>query len=217
MKALKGYGKRTWTTNSRELLQHIGVVTGTTLLQDRNGTLRMAKYTSILEASRYVIHTTSQNTLYGYVSPSTFQIVDNDGGMRSVYMRDMYEIPSVELEKSIYQININIYDQDGSSEKSGWVTYTNENIVGSYGDSFTLDIPLITSLEIAYNISRRVFTETMYNAVYSVRWRQNPVLEASDFIMMDDSEFSMKNTRITRQEFKYQGYLSGNTESRGGV
>ena len=217
LKNYEGYGKLTWTTNSRELLQHIGLVTGTTLLQDRHGVVKLAKYQSITEASRYIIHTTTQNALYGYVSPSTVQIVDNEGGMRSVYMKDMYEIPSVELDKSIYQMNVAIYEKDSTEESIQTLTYTNENIVGNYGDSFSLDIPLVTSSEIATEIASRVFTETMYNAVYSVRWRQNPVIESSDFIMMDDSENSMKNTRITKQEFKYQGYLSGITESRGGV
>jgi len=59
--------------------------------------------------------------------------------------------------------------------------------------------------------------ELNYNANYSVSWRQNPILECADLILVEDSFGAEKQTRIVRNQFDYEGYLSGITESRGGV
>ncbi len=213
-----GYNRMTWSTNSRDLLQHLAILTGTTLYQDRYGVVKLEKFPSILESQMYTLHVSSQNGLYHYVSPNTYEEQSTEGGMRSILMDNMFEIPSVTLDQSIYQVNINVYSTDPLDDNFTTYTYTNPNLGGGRGGmAFTLDIPMVTSTASAKVIAARMFAETMYNAVYVARWRQNPIMVATDIVIIDDSNNTMKQTRVTKQEFQYKGYLSGTTESRGGV
>jgi hypothetical protein len=42
-------------------------------------------------------------------------------------------------------------------------------------------------------------------------------LECGDIVLIEDSFDMKKQSRITKQEFYFAGYLSGKTESKGGV
>jgi hypothetical protein len=76
---------------------------------------------------------------------------------------------------------------------------------------------LVQSTTLADEIAKRFFDESKYNAIYVSDWRQNPVLETLDVILIHDTETSAKQTRVVKQEFTYEGYLKGTTESRGGI
>lgn len=212
-----GNNKMTWSNNCRDLLQSISIITGTTLHQDRYGQVKLEVFPTLLTASSYTIKATTQNALYGYVSPTTYEEQDTEGGMKHIDMDAMYNIPSVTLDQSIFQVSINVYTTDPTNNNSTPTVFTNNMIQGNSGQSFSLDVPLITSVDMAKKIAQRFFDETSYNAVYNVTWRQNPILETTDVIIVDDSNNTSKQTRITKQEFNYKGFLKGTTESRGGV
>lgn len=199
--------------NCRDLLQDLAIASRCTVYQDRYGVIQIQRFATLDQSLQYTNFTTSQVSLFGYTKPNNYNTLSADGGMRSIHFDSMYQIPEVSLDKSVYQLVINVYT--GTNYVS--YTYTNNTIGGQNGQSFTLDIPLITSKAIADKVSDWFFNESNYNAVYVVDWRQNPVLMATDIVVVDDSTQSAKQTRVYKQEFHYEGYLSGTTESRGGI
>jgi hypothetical protein len=218
LKNVLGSGRLTWSTNSRDLLQQIALATGMTLYQDRYGTLRINKFPNLSQASTYTTFTTGQASLFGsYASPSAVSKQDTDNGMRALTLEQMYDLPEVTLDQSVYQVKINVYSTNPNDSTVTEYVSTNPTIQGNNGQSFSLDIPLVQSTSVAQAIADSIFADTNYNAIYVANWRQNPVLMATDVIVINDSETSAKQTRVTKQEFNYVGYLSGTTESRGGI
>lgn len=82
--------------------------------------------------------------------------------------------------------------------------------------SLSVDNLLITDNTIAGDVATWILTEYQKRFLYDVNWRQNPALEAGDIVTVEDEFAENKAVRITKQNFEYQGYLSGKTEGRGG-
>lgn len=221
MSSFAGNSRNTWTTNSRELLQMIGILTGTTLYVDRNGLIKMEKFVPLQANITSLTFPATQTRLYGRYTSSyaySYPKVNTEGGMKTLPFDQHYDIPEVTLDQSVYQVNINIYSTNPAiTTPTSTVTYTNSALGGNSGYAFEIDIPMLTSTTDAQTIANRIFTETNYYAIYLSRWRQNPVLVATDVVQVFDSVSSSKQTRVTKQEFIYEGYLKGNSESRGGV
>jgi hypothetical protein len=128
----------------------------------------------------------------------------------------MYEVPEITLEKSIYQLVVTQYNTNPDIDPIENV-FTNTAIDGTNGISFAIDCPLVGTYLWAKDIAEWYFREINYNAFFVTHWRQNPVLECGDMILVEDSFGSEKQSRIIKQEFIYEGYLEGITTSRGGV
>jgi hypothetical protein len=193
--------------------------------QDRNGVMTIKPFATLDASLLYTNYVSSDRTLWGYPSGTAtnynVNYVENntDGGMKYLSLDNMFEIPEITLDKSVYQVVVKVYATDGSSTDS---TYTNTAIGGTNGQSFTIDNPLIDSTAKAQNVANWFIAESNYNAVYKANWRQNPCLVSTDVVMVESGFQSgqsnvVKATRIYKQEYNYQGYLSGNTESRGGI
>jgi hypothetical protein len=63
------------------------------------------------------------------------------------------------------------------------------------------------------------FEESDFNVVYKSNWRGNPLLENGDICIISngiDLAYA-KNARLYKTEWQYAGYLSCQTEARGGV
>jgi hypothetical protein len=80
----------------------------------------------------------------------------------------------------------------------------------------TVDNYLITSVDTAANVAAWILSERKKRFLYEVNWRQNPAYEAGDIVVIEDDFSENKAVRITKQEFEYQGYLSGKTSGKGG-
>lgn len=167
-------------------------------------------------------YVSSQNMLWHYAAPSTYSEINDDSGNKHISLGNMYTFPKVSLEKSIYELRINVYANGAINHTK---VYTNGALNGgTNGVSFTIDNPLIDSDSNSDSIAAWYMNESNYNAVYTVDWRQNPSLESGDMILVDDGmpvggvpgTTTDKVARITKQEFTYSGFLSGITECRGG-
>lgn len=199
--------------DSRTALQHIGIAGISAVFQDRYGNVVIKPFKSIDESNNYLNYPTTQNAFYSYPGSNTYIINNTGGGMKYLDFDQMFSHPEVSLERSIYQLIVNVYTGQEYVER----LYTNDFIQGTNGQSFTIDNPLINNTALADQIAAWYIKEINYNAFYSVTWRQNPALECTDIILVEDSFSAEKQTRIYRQELNYQGYLEGITESRGGV
>lgn len=206
-------------TDCRTMLQNIGIASQCAVYQDREGNVCIQPFRVLDEETNYVVYPTSQGAIYGYPGTSTYPLNSTSGGMKYLDFEQMWEAPQVTLNKAIYQLVINVYDHtnaDGGLEYTEKI-YTNTSIVGVGGLSFTIDNALIKDDATADKVADWYFRETNYNLSYSVNWRQNPMLECADVILIEDSFGAEKQSRINKQEFIYDGSLSGITESRGGV
>lgn len=199
----------------RDALQHIGIASRSAVYQDREGNVVIEPFSTIDQVSNYIVYPTTQNALFGYPGSGTYALNSTGEGMKYLDFDQMYEAPQVSLEKSIYQVIINVYTTVGAEPTEH--VYTNASLDGIGGQSFTIDNPLIKDVATADKIADWYIREMNYNMLFSVNWRQNPILECADVILVEDSFGTEKQSRIIRQEFQYDGSLSGITESRGGV
>jgi hypothetical protein len=201
-------------SDSRTALQHIAIAACSAIFQDRTGKMVIKPFVAIDAASNYVTYVTSQNHFYHYPGSGMFAVNNTENGMKYIDFDQMYDMPEVTLDKSVYQVVVNVYDtSDNKTEQ----IYTNTSIAGQNGQSFTIDNPLINSMAIADKVAAWYIRESNYNAIYKSNWRQNPILECADMVLVEDSFNAEKQTRIFKQEFNYEGYINGITESRGGV
>ncbi|CEG26016.1 hypothetical protein [Bacillus sp. B-jedd] len=194
--------------DSRTALQHIGIAAKAAVYQDRTGRIVINPFTALDASSNYLTYC-GQPFYFGGAYP----LVTNGFGMKNIEYDQMFEEPEISLDKSIYEVVVNVYAFGETRE----VVVVNTSIKGNYGESFSIDNPLINTEAHAREVAAWIINESNYNAIYKTVWRQNPILECADVILVEDSFEAKKQTRIFRQEYEYEGYLNGVTESRGGI
>ncbi len=194
--------------DSRKALQHIGVASLSAVYQDRYGKIVIEPFKGLGQSNNFLTFC-GQPLLY--TSATTYPRVDKGFDMKNISYENIYKEPEIKLDKSIYEVVVLVYP-----EKTEHV-YINTSIKGKNGSSFKVDNPLINTEERARKVAERIIRESNINAIYKTIWRQNPILECGDMILVQDNFDAKKQTRITRNEFEFRGYLRGNTESRGGI
>lgn len=198
----------------RTALQHIGIAAQAAVGQDRYGNVYIKRFFSLDEDTNYLNYPSTQPNLFGYPGSSNLIINNTESGMKRIDQDYMFQPAQIALERSIYQLVIKVHH--GNGEPTDYI-YENSTIIGTNGRSFAIDNPLINTKDLADKVAEWYMREMNYNAVYNVNWRQNPSLEATDLILVEDPFGNEKQSRIIQQEFNYQGYLEGNTTTRGGV
>jgi hypothetical protein len=196
--------------NSKELLQLIGVASRCVVFQDRYGVINIKTMINLDGSSNYLTYAGQPQMFAG---TSTYALTTTDAGMKYLSIDNMFDYPSISLEKSIREITVKVYDTNGVHD----YIVTNPLVTGANGEAFTIDNPFITTDAQAKSAAIWFMKESDYNAVYRTNWRGNMLLECVDVVLIEDGFGSNKQSRIFRQEFTYEGYLSGVTESRGGI
>jgi hypothetical protein len=108
----------------------------------------------------------------------------NDGnGMRRLDINNMWTVPEISLDKSIYQVSVNVYSSNDVS--SPHIT-NNTSIAGQNGESFTIDNPLINTSDRAEKVANWFIRESNFNVVYKSNWRGNPILENGDICIISN-------------------------------
>jgi hypothetical protein len=201
--------------DSRTALQHIGIASRSAVYQDRHGTMVLKPFKVLDQSNNYLSFAGSQQSALGgfYAGKAIYPAVLTDFDMKVIDYDNIFQEPEVSLEKSPYEIVVNVYESAGTRE----VVFINASSNGNNGASFKIDNPLINTEALAIEVAKWIVAESKWNAVYKTVWRQNPILECADVILVEDSFDAKKQTRIYKQEFEYIGYLRGNTESRGGI
>lgn len=201
----------------REALQHIAIAGMCTVYQDRNGVMQIKPFVTIDAADNYITYAGSG--LYAGFDPfdiGAYAKINDGNGMKRLDLDNMYTVPEINLGKSIYQLTVKVYS---SIDVSTDFTKVNTAIAGQNGESFTIDNPLINTNELAEKVADWFILESNFNIVYKSNWRGNPILENADIVIISngiDSTYA-KQGRIYKQEFQYVGYLTCQTESRGGL
>jgi hypothetical protein len=195
--------------DSRTALQHIGIASKCAVFQDRTGKIIIKPFAVLDQSSNFLVYCGQPNAFAGVTYPQ----VNSGFDMKNIDYDNLFQEPEIKLDKSIYEVVVNVYE-DGNKRE---VVYVNSSLSGNNGTSFKIDNPLINTDQQAIEAAQWIISESNYNAIYKTVWRQNPALECADVILVEDSFDAKKQTRIYKQEYEYVGYLKGVTESRGGL
>jgi hypothetical protein len=192
---------------SRNALQCIGIAARSMVYQDRLGVLRIRHFETLTESTGY-LYFTGTESYSGAVTPE----VDENFDMKYIDFDNLYKEPQVKLDKLIKSITIMVHDGTESGQK------VKVNSTGvSKGAILELDNPLINSVSQAQVVGAWILRESNLRVVYEADWRQNPALEPGDVVLIEDGFEARKRSKITRQEFNYEGFLGGKTGSKGGI
>lgn len=104
----------------------------------------------------------------------------------------------------------------GKTLAANTTVYTLSNPTIKEGTTLLVENPLINTPELALEVGSWLASEFAARAVYSISWRQNPALECGDIVLIEDSYGNKKQSRITKQEYTFQGYLRGSQRPREG-
>jgi hypothetical protein len=201
----------------RLALQNIGIAARCAVYQDRNGVVQIKPFVSLESGSNYANYV--GGGLYAGFDPfdsNAYAKVNDGNGMRRMDLETMWTVPEIALDKSIYQLIVNVYS---TTENFVTRSRTNSAIAGQNGQSFTIDNPLINTTDLADKVIDWFVNESNFNVVYKANWRGNPILENGDIVIISngiDTTYSQQG-RIYKQEFQYAGYLTCQTEARGGL
>lgn len=193
--------------NSRKALQYIGIAGKAAIYQDRQGTLQIKQFKVLDERDTQYIYFAGPDMFTGMV----YVAVDEGYDMKNITFDNVYKEPQIKLDKLLYSLVMVVNNGEEKQE----VTFYNEGI--KEGSSFKIDNPLINTIEHAEKVANWIIDEYNLRAIYNINWRQNPCLECGDIVLVEDSFDAKKLSRITKHEFEYAGYLSGKTETKGGV
>lgn len=191
----------------RKALQYIAIASKACVFQDRYGTLNVKQFATLDVSTSYINFCGQFDLFCGAAYPST----DNGFDIKHITFDNTYNVPQIKLDSLIKTVIIVVHNEGNKTE----VSFDNSSVVS--GVALKVDNPLINTNVHAEEVATWIINERNLRAIYSVNWRQNPCLEATDIILIEDGYGSKKQSRITKQEFEYQGYLKGKTESRGGV
>jgi hypothetical protein len=219
--SLKNYTTTTGfkeTITCRVALQHIGMASMCAVYQDRYGIIQIAPFVSIGTGGSYSTYAGGYGLYSGFNPFNTglYAQINDGNGMRRLDLDNMWTVPEIMLDKSIYQLIVKVYSSNSTSTD---YTQINTNIAGTNGQSFTIDNPLINTTTLAQAVANWFMVESNFNVVYKTNWRGNPILEGADIVTVSngiDLTYA-KQARIYKQEIQYEGYLQCQTECRGGV
>ncbi|WP_438312212.1 hypothetical protein [Sporosarcina sp. FA9] len=191
---------------ARKALQCIGIASKSAVYQDREGVLVIKQFALLDESTSY-IHFAGPDMFSGMVTP----MVDPGWDMKNITFENVYKEPQIKLDKLVHSLIMTVY-ADGEKVEH---VFTNDGV--KEGSVLKCDNPLIQSVEHAEEIAQWILDESNLRALYSINWRQNPALECGDIVLVEDSFGMKKQSRITKQEYEFTGYLNGKTETKGGV
>lgn len=205
-------------TDARQAIQHIAIAAQCCVYQDRDGNIVIAPFSTIDKQSNYLSYPSTQDRIPNrYTGPSSYPLMSTGSGMRVIAYESMYDPPQIELEQVVTTLIVKVYDSSGNSMPDAVFTNPNITVTNPSGQSFTIDNPLVISVAMAQKIADWYFAETNFSAIYTINWRQNPALECTDVLLIEDPFNVGKQSRIIHQEFDYEGYLTGTTQARGGL
>lgn len=190
----------------RKALQCIGIASMSAVYQNRDGVLIIKPFVILDESTSYILFA-GPDMFTGMVTPTVYSGYD----MLNITFDNVYAEPQIKLDKLIQSLVMTVYVNGEKEEHVFHNSSTDE------GESLKCDNPLINSVSHAAAVAKWIIEESNLRALYQVNWRQNPALECGDIVIIEDSFGAEKQSRITKQEFEFSGYLSGKTETKGGV
>lgn len=129
----------------------------------------------------------------------------------SLTFDNIYKEPQIELGQAVKSVEVTYYPEN-LDNKAVYIATNNEVREGA---TLKLENSLINTEIDAKNVSEWILKESAKIATFKVDWRQNPALNLTDKIGIQNGYGTNNIANITKQEINYEGYLSGKTEAKG--
>ncbi len=191
--------------SSRAALQCVAIAGECIVNQNRQGTVEI-KHVETLSESTGILYFAGPDMHAGMITPE----VDEDFEFKTIDLYNVYQEPQIKLDELIKDITIKVFD---GTEEGQEVKIVN----GNHGKSVKLENPLINTVQHAQRVAEWIIRESNLRAIYDINWRQNPALELGDVVLIEDGFNEKRRSRIIKNEFNFDGALSGKTETKGGV
>lgn len=195
--------------SAREALQDIAIAGRAVIYQNRQGTVIIKRMEALTIGTGYVTYPSPDI----YAGLLTTPEVTNDYGFQAIDFENTFAEPQVKLNESIATLVFLVKD---GTENGTEYTFQNPIVIKG-GVSFKIENPLINSATDAEQVANWMFAEYNVRGYYTANWRQNPALACGDAILVENSFGAEKKARIVKQNFQFEGFLTGNTEAIGGV
>lgn len=197
----------------REALQMIAIAGQSAVRQGRDGSIIIERYEELTFEVGYVTWTGSTTTGTGeFASLTTYPQVYIDYQFHQIDFDNAYEIPKISLGSYVRRLVFKINQAVGDPYD---LEVINPKVTEGIG--YEINNPLINTSAQAQLIAEWMLTYYNLIADYQANWRQNPALECGNVILIEDRFGNKKKARITKNEFNFEGYLSGVTNAKGGV
>ncbi len=125
----------------------------------------------------------------------------------NIELKNMYNPPEISLEELVNRVKVTYHTGDETNEVALSTDETD-------GKEKTIDSIFITSLDTANKVANYLLNLYQQRLKYKVNWRQNPDIDINQKVKIEDDFNENNDVLIIKQEFKYAGYLNGNTEGR---
>lgn len=129
----------------------------------------------------------------------------------SLTFDNIYKEPQIDLGQAVKSIEVTYYPEN-LDNKAVYIAVNNDIKEGA---ALKLENSLINTEEDAKNVAEWILKENAKIATFKVDWRQNPALNLADKVGIENGYGFSNIANITRQEYSYEGYLSGRTEAKG--
>jgi hypothetical protein len=104
---------------ARVALQHVGIAGLAAVYQDRNGVIQINSFSSIDSGGNY--STYPGTGIYSGFDPydtALYSQINDGNGMRRLDINNMWTVPEISLDKSIYQVSVNVYSSNDVSRST---------------------------------------------------------------------------------------------------
>ena len=119
-----------------------------------------------------------------------------------------YSKSEITLSKPIKQVNVKVYSYTEGDKGVESTTTEEIKVVGTVGETITIDNPLVTSTNRASSLGSWLATHLGHRMTLDSSWRADVRLDALD-IVTNENDYVNNRVRMTDVEFKYNGAFRG--------
>ena len=156
----------------------------------------------IANAGECVLYQDREGVLH--IEPLKFEETDYEMNLGNSYSKS-----EINLSKTIKQFNIKVYSY-AIGDKGVVESTTTEQIkvVGTVGETITIDNPLVTDTDRATSLVNWMAMHLGHRMTLDSSWRVDVRLDALD-IVTNSNAYTSNKVRMTDVEFKYNGAFRG--------
>ena len=160
----------------------------------------------IANAGECVLYQDRNGTLH--IEPLKFEVSDY-----KINSFNSYSKSEITIAKSVKQVNVKVYQYTISDRGVESKTNDAEVVVGTVGETITIDNPLVTDNNRASALGSWIGTHLGHRMTLDSSWRADVRLDALDIITNENS-YNTNNVRMTDVEFKFNGAFRGTGEGK---
>ena len=119
-----------------------------------------------------------------------------------------YSKSEITLSKPMKQVNVKVYTYTKGDKGFESTTTEESKVVGTAGETITIDNPLITDTDRARSLASWLAKHLGHRMTLDSSWRADVRLDALD-IVKNENDYNTNRVRMTEVEFKYNGSFRG--------